>query len=146
MSVSETTPVIRITSKAHFSAAHRLYSEVHDDDWNQGTFGKCANPFGHGHTYELEVTVEGPIAAETGWVIDFKDLQRIVSERIIRKCDCRNLNLDVAFLHGVNPTAENLAVKFWDELAEAVPAGARLVRIVLFETERNKAIYLGPGR
>ena len=140
-----TTPVIRITSRAHFSAAHRLHAEGRDDAWNRETFGKCNNPHGHGHTYELEVTVEGPIAAETGWVVDFKDLKRIVSERIVKKCDCRNLNTDVPFLEGVVPTAENLAVRFWSELDGRIP-GARLVRIALHETERNKAIYTGPSR
>ena len=140
-----TTPVIRITSRAHFSAAHRLHAEGRDEAWNRETFGKCNNPHGHGHTYQLEVTVEGPIAAETGWVMDFKDLKQIVSERIVKKCDCRNLNTDVPFLSGVIPTAENLAVCFWNELDGRIP-GARLVRIALHETERNKAIYTGPPR
>jgi 6-pyruvoyltetrahydropterin/6-carboxytetrahydropterin synthase len=136
-------PVIRITSKAHFSAAHRLHADGRDDRWNRETFGKCNNPHGHGHTYELEVTVEGPIQAETGWVTDFKDLKRIVADRIIRKCDCRNLNSDVPFLEGIVPTAENLAIRFWEQLDGEIP-GARLVRIVLHETERNKVIYTGP--
>ncbi len=140
-----TIPVIRITSRAHFSAAHRLHAEGRDEAWNRETFGKCNSPYGHGHTYELEVTVEGPIAAETGWVMDFKDLKNIVSERIVKKCDCRNLNIDVPFLEGVIPTAENLAIRFWEELDGAIP-GAKLVRVALHETERNKAIYTGPGR
>lgn len=138
-------PVIRITSRAHFSAAHRLHADGRDDAWNRETFGKCNNPHGHGHTYQLEVTVEGPIARETGWVVDFKDLKQIVSDRIVKKCDCRNLNTDVPFLQGVIPTAENLAVRFWEELDGRIP-GARLVRIALHETERNKAIYTGPSR
>ncbi len=138
-------PLIRITSRAHFSAAHRLRAEGRDEAWNRETFGKCNNPFGHGHTYELEVTVEGPIAPDSGWVMDFGDLKRIVSDKIVRKCDCKNLNTDVPFLSGINPTAENLAVQIWEELENEIP-GARLVRVVLHETERNKAIYLGPGR
>jgi 6-pyruvoyltetrahydropterin/6-carboxytetrahydropterin synthase len=140
----QSTPVIRITSRAHFSAAHRLNAEGRDEAWNRETFGKCNNPHGHGHTYELEVTVEGPIAPETGWVMDFKDLKQIVSERIVKRCDCRNLNTDVPFLAGIIPTAENLAVRFWEQLEGAIP-GARLVRIALHETERNKAIYTGPA-
>jgi 6-pyruvoyltetrahydropterin/6-carboxytetrahydropterin synthase len=144
--VSESqTPVIRITSRAHFSAAHRLHAEGRDEAWNRDTFGKCNNPHGHGHTYQLEVTVEGPISPETGWVMDFKDLKQIVSERIVKRCDCRNLNSDVPFLSGVIPTAENLAVRFWEELDGRIP-GARLVRIALHETERNQAIYTGPPR
>ena len=106
-----TTPVIRITSRAHFSAAHRLHAEGRDEAWNRETFGKCNNPHGHGHTYELEVTVEGPIAPETGWVMDFKDLKQIVAERIVKQCDCRNLNSDGPFLAGIVRTAGEAAAK-----------------------------------
>ncbi len=135
-------PLIRITSRSVFSAAHRLHNDARDEAWNRDVFGKCNNPHGHGHTYELEVTVEGPLQPESGWVMDFSDLKRIVSERIVKRCDCRNLNVDVPFLSGVNPTAENLAVRFWDELSGQV-APARLVRLVLHETERNKVVYTG---
>ena len=135
-------PSVRITSRAHFSAAHRLNNDARDAEWNRRIFDKCNNPHGHGHTYTLEVTVEGPIDPERGWVMDFKDLKRVVAERVVRLCDCRNLNTDVPFLSGVNPTAENLAVRFWDELAPAVAPG-RLVRIVLHETERNRVVYEG---
>jgi 6-pyruvoyltetrahydropterin/6-carboxytetrahydropterin synthase len=135
-------PRIRITTQAHFSSAHRLHCPERDADWNRRVFDKCNNPHGHGHTYTIEVTVEGDIDPETGWVVDFKDLKKIVSEKVVRKCDCRNLNSDVDFLAGVNPTAENLAVKFWDEIEGGV-APARLVRLVLHETERNKVIYTG---
>ena len=135
-------PLTRITSSATFSSAHRLHNPERDDEWNRATFGKCNNPFGHGHTYTLEVTVEGPVDPEKGWVVDFSVLKRVVDERVVRKCDCRNLNSDVDFLRGVIPTAENLAVRFWDELVPHV-APARLVRLVLHETERNKVVYTG---
>jgi 6-pyruvoyltetrahydropterin/6-carboxytetrahydropterin synthase len=135
-------PLTRITSSATFSAAHRLHNPGRDEEWNRTVFGKCNNPHGHGHTYGLEVTVEGPIDPEKGWVVDFSDLKRIVAERVVRKCDCRNLNSDVDFLAGVIPTAENLAVRIWEELAPHV-APARLVQVVLHETERNKVVYGG---
>jgi len=138
-------PAVRITTHTHFSSAHRLHNEAKDAEWNRRVFDKCNNPFGHGHTYGLEVTVEGPVDPEKGWVIDFADLKRIVAERVVRACDRRNLNTDVAFLAGVNPTAENIAVRIWDEL-EGQFAPARLVRIVLHETERNRVAYTGPGR
>lgn len=137
-------PIVRITNRAHFSAAHRLNNDARDPDWNRQVFDKCNNPNGHGHTYTIEVTVEGPVDPEKGWVLDFSDLKRIVSEKIVRRCDCRNLNVDVPFLRGVNPTAENLAVRFWEELAPVVSPG-HLVRLVLHETERNKVVYTGPG-
>jgi 6-pyruvoyltetrahydropterin/6-carboxytetrahydropterin synthase len=136
-------PVVRITTSAHFSAAHRLHNEARDEAWNRAVFGKCNNPFSHGHTYGLEVTVEGRIDPEKGWVLDFADLRRIVAEKVIRRCDLKNLNTDVPFLRGVNPTAENIAVKIWEELGPEF-APARLVRIVLHETERNKVVYTGP--
>lgn len=139
-----TAPAVRISTSAHFSAAHRLHRDGRDAEWNRRVFGKCNNPHGHGHTYGLEVTVEGPVQDETGWVMDFADLKRVVTERVVRPCDRRNLNVDVPFLAGVIPTAENIAVRIWDELAPAVRP-ARLVRVVLHETERNKAVYEGPG-
>jgi 6-pyruvoyltetrahydropterin/6-carboxytetrahydropterin synthase len=135
-------PVVRITSHAHFSSAHRLHNEERGAEWNRRVFGKCDNPHGHGHTYGLEVTVEGPVDPETGWVLDFGDLKRIVLEKIVRKCDLKNLNTDVPFLADVIPTAENIAVKVWNELAREV-APARLVRVVLHETERNRVVYTG---
>jgi 6-pyruvoyltetrahydropterin/6-carboxytetrahydropterin synthase len=136
-------PVVRITTSAHFSAAHRLHNEARDAAWNRAVFGKCNNPFGHGHTYGLEVTVEGPVDPERGWVLDFADLRRIVAEKVVRRCDLKNLNTDVPFLAGINPTAENIAVRIWEELGPEF-APARLVRIVLHETERNRVVYTGP--
>ncbi len=137
-------PVVRITTLAHFSAAHRLHNEARDEAWNRAVFGKCNNPFSHGHTYGVEVTVEGRIDPERGWVLDFADLRRIVAEKVVRKCDLRNLNTDVPFLAGVNPTAENIAVRIWEQL-EGQFAPAHLVRIVVHETERNAVVYTGPG-
>lgn len=135
-------PTVRITSRSSFSAAHRLHNERHDAVWNRNVFEKCNNLHGHGHTYALEVTVEGPVDPERGWVMDFKELKGVVSERVVKPCECRNLNTDVPFLLGVNPTAENLTVEFWRVLAPAVAPG-RLVRLVLHETDRNKVVYTG---
>ena len=135
-------PVVRITSYAHFSAGHRLHNPERDPEWNQRVFQKCDNPHGHGHTYEIEVTVEGTIDPDKGWILDFADLKRIVSEKVVKKCDLKNLNVDVPFLKGVNPTAENIAVRIWEELEGEVAPG-RLVRVVLHETERNRVVYTG---
>jgi 6-pyruvoyltetrahydropterin/6-carboxytetrahydropterin synthase len=135
-------PLTRITTSATFSSAHRLHNASRDDEWNRAVFGKCNNPYGHGHTYGIEITVEGEIDPEKGWVLDFSDLKRLVNERIVKKCDCRNLNSDVDFLDGSIPTAEILAIRFWDQLAPHV-APARLVELVLHETERNRVVYRG---
>ena len=134
--------MILLSRTIHFNAAHRLFRRDRSEEWNRATFGKCNNPHGHGHTYTVEVTVEGPIDPVTGWVLDFSHLKRIVDEKVVRRCDHRNLNVDVDFLAGVVPTAENLAVCFWNELTPHV-APARLVQLSLHETERNRVVYRG---
>ncbi len=133
---------VRLVSGSHFSAAHRLHREDWDEDANRRVFDKCNNPNGHGHTYLLEVTVEGEIDPETGYVMDFSDLKRAIVENVIRRVDRKHLNFDVDFLSGVNPTAENIAVKIWRELESRV-APARLVRVSLNETEKNRVVYEG---
>lgn len=131
-----------VTARLTFSAAHRLHNPNRDAAWNRETYDKCDNPGGHGHNYALEVSVRGPIAAETGMVIDLKRLKDIMRERVIDRVDHRNLNEDVDFLRGVIPTAENLARSFWQQLAPAIPQG-ELYEIVLQETERNSVRYMG---
>lgn len=133
---------IRLVSGSHFAAAHRLHRADWDDETNRRVFDKCNNPNGHGHTYALEVTVEGDVNPETGYVMDFGQLKRTVRDAIIRRLDRRHLNFDVDFLSGVNPTAENIAVGIWRQLASRV-APARLVRVTLHETERNSVVYEG---
>jgi 6-pyruvoyltetrahydropterin/6-carboxytetrahydropterin synthase len=134
---------VKVTRRVHFCAAHRLGR----DDWSEAenlrVFGSCANPNWHGHNYELDITVEGEIDAHTGFVYDLKALREVVEERVVDEVDHRNLNLDVAWLEGVNPTTENLVVAMWRRLEGAVPAGVRLVRLVLWETPRNYVEYSG---
>ena len=105
-------------------------------------FDKCNNEHGHGHTYQLEVTVEGEVDPESGYLMDFSDLKRAVSENVIQRLDRRHLNHDVDFLSGVNPTAENIAVGIWRQLESRV-SPARLVRIALNETDKNRVVYEG---
>jgi 6-pyruvoyltetrahydropterin/6-carboxytetrahydropterin synthase len=131
-----------VTAKLGFSAAHRLNNPARDAEWNRRVYDKCDNPAGHGHNYAIEVSVEGEIDPETGMVIDLKRLKEIVRRVIISRVDHTNLNSDVDFLRGVIPTAENLAVAFWRELAPAIDQG-RLVEITLKETENNSAVYRG---
>ncbi len=128
-----------LTVKAHFSAAHRLSQPAWDDDKNAQVFGLCANPNGHGHNYELEVTVEGPVNQETGMILDMKALKTLIQEVVLDRVDHKHLNLDVPFLRGIIPTAENLAVAFWEVLDPRIPAG-RLYELRLQETERNIAV------
>lgn len=133
---------VRLVSSSYFSAAHRLHRDDWDEETNRRVFEKCNNLGGHGHTYGLEVTVEGEIDPETGYVMDFKALKRIVDEQVVRRLDRRHLNFDVDFLSGQNPTAENIVIGIWGQLENGV-APARLVRIVLNETEKNRVVYEG---
>ncbi|MGD8276955.1 MAG: 6-carboxytetrahydropterin synthase [Gemmatimonadota bacterium] len=134
---------VRVTRRLHFSAAHRLGREDWTEERNRDVFGLCSNPNWHGHNYELDVTVEGPVDAETGYVLDLKKLRQLVELHVIGDLDHRNLNLDVPWLGGVNPTTENLVVAIWDRIAPNLPDGLELVRIILHETPRNHVEYTG---
>ena len=122
-----------------------MHNPAKSDDWNRKVFGKCNNEYWHGHNYVIEVTVAGKPDPETGYVIDLGVLKGIIEERIIDKCDHKNLNEQVDFLRGVIPTSENLVVSFFEQLREpvenAASSGSRLVSVKLFETERNIAEY-----
>jgi len=135
-------PTCAVTRRAHFNAAHRLHNPAHDDAWNRAVFGVCNNPNYHGHNYEIEVTVEGEIDPETGYVLDIALLKNLVEERLIRHLDHKNLNLDVPWFRDLIPTAENIARVCWEVLAPSIPAG-RLKRIRLWETPRNYVDYQG---
>jgi 6-pyruvoyltetrahydropterin/6-carboxytetrahydropterin synthase len=134
---------VRVTRRLHFSAAHRLNRGDWSEARNRDVFGLCANPNWHGHNYELDVTVEGAIDEDTGYVLDLKTLRDLVESRVIADADHRNLNVDVPWLSGVNPTTENVVVAIWRRLADAMPAGVDLVRLVLHETPRNAVEYCG---
>lgn len=134
---------VRVTRRVHFSAAHRLAREDWSAERNRSVFGLCSNPNWHGHNYDLDVTVEGAVNAETGYVLDLKELKRLVWEGVVRDVDHRNLNLDVDWMDGVLPTTENLVVAIWDRLLPVLPDGVRLVRLVLWETPRNYVEYGG---
>jgi 6-pyruvoyltetrahydropterin/6-carboxytetrahydropterin synthase len=138
-------PIVRATRRVHFSAAHRLYRADWPDEKNAAVFGDCANPNWHGHNYELDVTVEGPVDPETGYVMDLKLLRDALGARVVRDVDHRNLNLEVPWLEGVNPTTENLVVAIWNRMAGSLPRGIRLARLVLHETPRNSVEYTGEG-
>ena len=134
---------VRVTRRLHFSAAHRLGRAEWDESRNREVFGLCASPNWHGHNYELDVTVEGEVDAETGFVLDLKVLKELVESRVVADLDHRNLNLDVGWLEGLNPTTEQLVVGIWGRLVGALPGGVRLARLVLWETPRNYVEYTG---
>jgi 6-pyruvoyltetrahydropterin/6-carboxytetrahydropterin synthase len=120
-----TMPTVTVTRRLRFNAAHRLHNPALSDQENADLFGKCNNPNWHGHNYVLEVAVEGPIDERTGYVIDLSVLKSIVQHEVIDRVDHRNLNVDVEFMRGVNPTAENIVVACWRVLdAMSLPAGS----------------------
>ena len=137
-------PVVEITRREEFSASHRLHDPALSEEENRSLYGICNNPHGHGHNYELEVTVRGPVAP-SGMVLNLTDLMRILRERVLPLVDHKHLNHDVPFLEGVIPTAENIAVGLWNLVEpELAPfEGARLERIRLFESRSNWVEYRG---
>jgi 6-pyruvoyltetrahydropterin/6-carboxytetrahydropterin synthase len=134
--------MVYLTRKEHFCASHRLFNPKFSEKENLDIYGKCAYPNGHGHNYEIEVTVAGEPDPETGMILDLKKLADIIDAEILVKVDHRHLNFDVEFLRGVIPTAENLAVVFWDILAPKLAAG-KLFSVKVYETPNNFADYRG---
>ncbi len=136
-------PIVRVTRRLHFNAAHRLFNPAWSDRKNAEVFGPCANPRWHGHNYELDVTVEGSVDPNTGYVMDLGKLKALVNEAVVDQVDHRNLNEEVPWLDGVNPTTENFVVAIWRQIEPRMPAGVRLARLVLWETPRNYVEYEG---
>ncbi|MCS7188692.1 MAG: 6-carboxytetrahydropterin synthase [Bacteroidia bacterium] len=136
-------PKVYVTRKFHFSASHRVYNPMWSDEENKIIFGKCSNPGGHGHNYELEVTVAGSPDTHTGYVIDIGKLKEMIEKEVIEQLDHRNLNTDVPFLQGRIPSSENLIVALWDHIACLLPPEVELVRLRLWETPRNCFEYYG---
>jgi 6-pyruvoyltetrahydropterin/6-carboxytetrahydropterin synthase len=127
---------VLVSRRESFNAAHQLRDPELSDEENERRFGKCANL--HGHNYVLEVVVAGEIDRATGYVLDLKDLSDVMHRRIIDDVDHRNLNTDVPWLEGRIPTAENLAVAFWERIRSALPDGS-LRSVRLWETDKNWA-------
>lgn len=135
-------PRCTVTRRLHFNAAHRLHNPALSDEENARLFGLCNSPNYHGHNYDLEVSVEGPVDETTGYVFDLGRLKQKVEEQVIRVFDHKNLNVDVPVLSGVIPSAENIAIACWNLIAPLV-GPAVLTRIRLWETPRNYVDYHG---
>jgi 6-pyruvoyltetrahydropterin/6-carboxytetrahydropterin synthase len=137
-------PTVTVTRRVHFNAAHRLHNPAWSDEQNRQVFGPCNNPNYHGHNYELDISVEGEVDPQTGYVVDLGVVKRIAEEVVLTALDHKNLNLDVPEFQNRNPTAENIVVVIWDLLHGRLPG--RLVKLVLWETPRNYVEYRGPDR
>ena len=134
----------RITGyrKAHFNAAHRLYKPNLSDEKNSEVFGKCNNPYFHGHNYEIIVAVTGEIDPDTGYVFDLGILKNLIQTEIEDAFDHKNLNLEVEEFKTLNPTAENICVVSYNKLRKHLPTSLDL-EITLYETPRNFVKYSG---
>jgi 6-pyruvoyltetrahydropterin/6-carboxytetrahydropterin synthase len=128
--------IVLVSRSETFSAAHQLFDPDLSVAENERVFGKCANL--HGHNYVVEVVVAGAVDPATGYVIDLKRLSDVICRRIIDDVDHRNLNTDVPWLEGRIPTAENLALAFWERVRTELPDGA-LRSLRVWETDKNWA-------
>jgi 6-pyruvoyltetrahydropterin/6-carboxytetrahydropterin synthase len=128
--------VIKLTRRYRFSASHRLDTPALSAEENRKLYGKCNNPYGHGHDYVLDVTVAGS-PDESGQIVRREDLDALVRERVLARFDHHNLNTDIAELAGVVPTTESLAVTIEKALADRWPLPAKLDRVRISETDRN---------
>ena len=136
------TMTVRVSRRESFNAAHQLCDPGLSDAENERLFGKCANL--HGHNYVLEVVVVGQVDQASGYVIDLKVLSDVICRQIVDDVDHRNLNTDVPWLKGCIPTAENLALAFWERLCPEFPEGS-LQSVRLWETDKNWAEVGGHG-
>jgi 6-pyruvoyltetrahydropterin/6-carboxytetrahydropterin synthase len=138
---------IYVTRKVHFNAAHRLFNPTFSDEQNCDVYDICNNFYGHGHNYDLEVTLTGIVDKETGYLFDLKILKKLLEEEILSKVDHKHLNFDVDMFKDTVPTAEVIAVVFWDKIERKLSTlnlkGVELYEVRVFESERNFVVYHG---
>lgn len=130
---------VTLSRRYSFSASHRLHSDKMSEAENQRVFGKCANPFGHGHNYVVEVTLGGPIDPATGMIANLADLDAFVQERVLNEFDHRSLNEEVEIFRTQVPTTENLCIEIYRRLRDFPKAKLEKVRIE--ETSKNSFEY-----
>jgi 6-pyruvoyltetrahydropterin/6-carboxytetrahydropterin synthase len=133
---------MRVTRRYRFAASHRLHSDAFSVDENRELYGKCSNPYGHGHDYVLDVTAVGPVDAVSGQVVHIQTLDRLVSERVLRDFDHHYMNADLDEFKALVPTSENIIRVIENRLnarwADVFPGEwPRLEGIRLRETKRN---------
>jgi 6-pyruvoyltetrahydropterin/6-carboxytetrahydropterin synthase len=134
--------VTRVTRKYRFSSSHRLHAASLSDSENRELYGKCDNPYGHGHNYEIEISARGPVDPRSGRTVDPALLDRLVEEQVLRPFDHRNLNAEIAAFQDIVPTTENLAHEIFRRLKtnwkSSFPgAWPVLEKIRIAETPRN---------
>lgn len=134
--------MITLTRTYEFCASHRLHNPYLTHEQNVDLYGKCNNLYGHGHNYNLEVTVSGEIDPQSGMMVDISILDETINRHVVDYLDHRNLNEDIEELGDKIPTSEVVTELIWNLLAGRLPA--KLVKVVLRETDRNSFEYSGP--
>jgi len=134
--------MLYLTRKCEFSAAHYYHNPNWSDAENARVFGKCANRNGHGHNYTLEVTVRGDVDRQTGFVMDLKELKRVLEREVLDALDHRHLNVEVPEFAHRNPTTENIAIAIWQRIAPKLNH-AKLHRVRLYEMDDLFVDYYG---
>src|SRR6202158_2602182 len=130
-----------LTRRYRFSASHRLHSPEMSAEENRDTYGKCKNPYGHGHNYALEVTVSGPVDQSTGMVCNLTDLDGFMEREVLARFGHANLNFLQEFAQEVR-TTENLCIQIY-EIVQRGFTHAHLERVKLEETMMNSFEYTG---
>jgi 6-pyruvoyltetrahydropterin/6-carboxytetrahydropterin synthase len=132
---------VELGRRYHFSASHRLHSEHLSEEENSRVFGKCNNPFGHGHNYTLEVNVSGKVDPATGMIANLADLDGYVESAVLQALDHKSLNEEVAAFREKVPTTENLCIEIYERLKGF--SHAKLERVRIEETRNNSFEYAG---
>jgi 6-pyruvoyltetrahydropterin/6-carboxytetrahydropterin synthase len=126
---------LSLTRRYRFAASHRLYSPAFSEEENKRLYGKCGNPYGHGHNYVIEVTVTGPVDADTGMIANLGDLDPFVEREVIEPFDQRYLNEEVGEFQAAVPTTENVCKEIYRRL-KSFPR-ARVEKVRILETSNN---------
>jgi 6-pyruvoyltetrahydropterin/6-carboxytetrahydropterin synthase len=135
-------PMTRLSQKFEFSASHRLHNPLLPDDVNRKTFGKCNNPHGHGHNYELQVTLAGQPAADTGLLVDIPAFEQTVAEHVINRFDHKNLNVELPEFKDLIPSIENIARVIYRLLKPHLQTPtAKLASVTVWETPKTWCEY-----
>ncbi len=132
---------LHLWRRYRFSASHRLHSAQLGDEENRRVYGKCNNPYGHGHNYVVEVAVSGPVDPATGMIANLAELDAFVEREVIEPFDHKYLNEEIAEFRASIPTAENICIEIFNRLRRFPQA--RLERVRVEETGLNSFEYAG---
>lgn len=132
---------LHLSRRYRFSASHRLHSEQLGEEENRRVYGKCNNPYGHGHNYVVEVALSGPVDASTGMIANLVDLDAFVESEVIEPFDHKYLNEEIVEFQNSVPTTENICIEIFNRLRRFPQA--RLERVRVEETGLNSFEYAG---